>query len=39
MAAVVGASPVLFSTTGAGTPVIYVIAALLVALFPSVISG
>ncbi|MGN8132722.1 APC family permease [Paenarthrobacter sp. 22069] len=33
MAAVVGASPVLFSATGAGTPVIYVIAALLVALF------
>ena len=33
MAAVVGASPVLFSASGAGTPVIYVIAALLVALF------
>ena len=33
MAAVVGASPVLFSASGAGTPIIYVIAALLVALF------
>src|SRR5919107_248076 len=33
MAAVVGASPVLFSASGPGTPVIYVIAALLVALF------
>jgi amino acid transporter len=33
MAAVVGASPVLFAASGPGTPVIYVIAALLVALF------
>ncbi|MDO6145137.1 APC family permease [Paenarthrobacter aurescens] len=33
MAAVVGASPVIFSASGPGTPVIYVIAALLVALF------
>lgn len=33
MAAVVGASPVLFSASGPGTPVIYAIAALLVALF------
>lgn len=33
MAAVVGASPVLFSASGGGTPVIYAIAALLVALF------
>ena len=33
MAAVVGASPVLFSASGPGTPVIYTIAALLVALF------
>jgi amino acid transporter len=33
MAAVVGASPVLFSATGPGTPVIYAIAALLIALF------
>lgn len=33
MAAVVGASPVLFSASGPGTPIIYVIAALLVALF------
>jgi amino acid transporter len=33
MAAVVGASPVVFSASGAGAPVIYVIAALLVALF------
>ncbi|ABM10755.1 APC family permease [Paenarthrobacter aurescens] len=33
MAAVVGASPVVFSSSGGGTPVIYMIAALLVALF------
>ncbi len=33
MAAVVGASPVLFSATGPGTPIIYAIAALLIALF------
>lgn len=33
MAAVVGASPVLFAASGPGTPVIYSIAALLVALF------
>ncbi|MGY1631105.1 APC family permease [Geodermatophilus sp. SYSU D01186] len=33
MAAVVGASPVLFSATGPGTPVIYALAALLIALF------
>lgn len=33
MAAVVGASPVLFSASGPGAPVIYAIAALLVALF------
>jgi len=33
MAAVVGASPVIFSASGPATPVIYVIAALLVALF------
>jgi amino acid transporter len=33
IAAVVGASPVLFSASGPGTPVIYAIAALLIALF------
>ncbi len=33
MAAVVGASPVIFAASGPGTPVVYVIAALLVALF------
>ena len=33
MAAVVGASPVLFSASGPGAPVVYAIAALLVALF------
>jgi amino acid transporter len=33
MAAVVGASPVIFSATGPGAPIIYAIAALLIALF------
>lgn len=33
MAAVVGASPVLFSSVGPATPVVYLIAALLIALF------
>ncbi|GAA3696216.1 APC family permease [Arthrobacter ginkgonis] len=33
IAAVVGASPVLFAASGPGTPVIYTIAALLIALF------
>ncbi|NKX52931.1 amino acid permease, partial [Arthrobacter deserti] len=33
IAAVVGASPVLFAASGPGTPVIYGIAALLIALF------
>ncbi|MFD1376681.1 APC family permease [Micrococcus antarcticus] len=33
IAAVVGASPVIFSASGAGTPVIYAIAALLIGLF------
>lgn len=33
IAAVVGASPVIFSASGPGTPVVYAIAALLIALF------
>jgi len=33
IAAVVGASPVIFSASGAGTPAIYALAALLIALF------